>query len=147
MPKPNDTCQMKKSCIVITLSTALTLTSHAAFARCQGMLVLMALHDNYRATLNTTGVAQRSAASSVLVAVGGISAERFVARVAETGTEIDEDRLQTVLQDAERLAALALIAGADDPDFRHGRNLEWLADQVAMSRCKPATQGFDYGPA
>ncbi len=108
-----------------------------ASARCEGAVVLGTFHDAYRATLNEHGSNQRNAAISLLFIAGGKDNVMFAQQVARSGVEVSAERLGEVLSDARQFASDTLSNGAvGDPEFRHGQNVQWLADIFIASGCQ-----------
>lgn len=108
----------------------------AAWADCDGAVILGRLHDAYQATLTETGANRRNAAMSLLVTIGGKRGHGFAMRAAQSGLTVPGGHLQQVLLDAEDLATRVLTDGKPgDPNFLHGRNIRWLADVYSASGC------------
>ncbi len=130
----------------LILVILLALMAGPAAARCQGMVVLMGLHDNYLAVLNETRGTQARAAKAFLVTAGGTSPRNLARKVAETGRIIDEDRLSAVLDQGAKLASAVLLGPVRDPGFQHGLNVDWLAQQIRGSDCLNTFLASDRGP-
>lgn len=108
-----------------------------AAARCEGAVVLGALHDAYRATLTERGAAQIQAATSLLFMAGGQDSITFARQVSRSGVDVSAERLRDILVDAQQIATDTLEGRqSGDPDFRHGPNVQWLADTFIASRCQ-----------
>ena len=120
-------------CLVLTLC----LSPAVAQARCTGAEVLGGLHDAYRATLLESGETLQQGAMKLLFLAGDQEPTEFSRRVSRAGVELSTDRLSKVLSDGKSLASATLNGTRTDEDrFRHGLNIQWLADVFLQSGCE-----------
>ncbi|MEM9427782.1 MAG: hypothetical protein AAGA06_13890 [Pseudomonadota bacterium] len=115
---------------------ALTAPESAA-ARCEGAVVLGALHDAYLATLTEAGKTRLSAAQTLLVLAGAGDGASLAHRVARAGVTVDADKLSNAVADAKILATDTLEAGRRaTPAFRHSSNVSYLGEVYAATGCR-----------
>lgn len=112
-------------------------TGIPATARCSGAVMLGGLHDAYRATLVEPGPSRRRAAMALLVLIGTQDAAALARLVAQSGKTIPVNKLELVLIDAKALAQATLNGTrTEEPDFRHGLNVDWLSNTFIASGCR-----------
>lgn len=109
----------------------------SAVARCEGAVVLGALHDAYLATLTEEGATRLSAAQTLLVLAGSGDSASLARLVARAGDDVDADRLSIAVTDAKMLATETLKATATaTPAFRHSSNVAYLGAIYAETGCR-----------
>lgn len=114
-----------------------TACSGKASARCEGMVMLGALHDAYLATLRGPAEDRLRAARTVLVIVGDQNSTVLERQVARSGTELDGARLSRTVRNAREIALQTLEGTRPDRDtFSHGLDVDWLGDIYAASGCQ-----------
>ena len=102
------------------------------------------LHDAYLATLMESGQTQTSAATTLLVIVGGKNATALARQVERSGIRLPSDRLLAVMQDAAKLAQATLLGVLLPSDrFHHSRNIEWLGDAAHRTGCRDGIAASD----
>ncbi len=115
----------------------LALSTGSALARCEGAVMLGAVHDAYHATLVNTGDNSLNAARTLLVLVGGKDAATFARQVSRSGVTVPVERLSEALQDAQDLAEATLRGQRiESTGFRHSLHIDWLADTFIASNCQ-----------
>ncbi len=106
-------------------------------ARCEGAVMLGALHDAYHATLLDAEATRLNAARTLLVLVGAKDAVTFARQVSRSGVTVSAERLSEALKDAQALAEATLRGQRDESDsFRHSLHIDWLADTYIASKCQ-----------
>lgn len=119
------------------LCFSLALTGIPAAARCSGAVMLGGLHDAYRATLAEPVPNRQRAAMALLVLIGTQDAAALARLVAQSGKTIPVNKLEQVLTDAKVLAKATLNGTrSEEPDFRHGLNVDWLSNAFIASGCQ-----------
>ncbi len=99
--------------------------------------MLGAFHNAYRATLTEQGAMRTQAATALLFIAGGQDSVAFARQVSRSGVYVSPERLDEALTDATQIATDALEnRKVGDPDFRHGLNVQWLADTFIASGCQ-----------
>ena len=102
------------------------------------------LHDAYLATLIESGQTQTSAATTLLVIVGGKNATALARQVERSGIRLSNDRILAVMQDGAELAHATLLGLPLSADHvQHSRNVEWLGDAAHRTACRDSIAASD----
>ncbi len=106
-------------------------------ASCGGAAPAMAaVHDAYLALIQEQGPKKRQAAKVILVLVGDSGGASIVQRAEKDGLLSSPERLLAVFSDAIDLAQMALLGvWMPEDTFNHGRNIDWLSQQIDMAGC------------
>jgi len=131
----------------LLIATLISVSPTMGHARCEGAVMLTTFHNAYTIALTGGAQAQRQSARTLLVLAGGQTAEQIARHVAPSGAIIDVPRLSDVLEDARTFAKQTLSQNrTDDTDFRHGKNVEWLGEQVLSTNCKGSAASASLTP-
>jgi|GEM_PF-3631598 hypothetical protein len=109
----------------------------AVQARCEGMVVLAAIHDAYLAAYAETGAQQNQGAIALLFLLGDQDIDQLLTRIERSGQEVSKPQLAAAVADAETLARHVLQTGTTPTNVEKDRaHVAWLDHLFRQSRCQ-----------